>query len=237
MADADCSQRGLRLTFTLMGALPQPKKGFVPMADRRYLGASVHVGHFWPHGIVRFQPKWLTKAKALSRINHALASHQMLADEASKLRGDLMWMFSTCTGFLGKLAGPLLTEKQRHSDPSLTEDQLFTLRLLAQVVLNARPRDIHVGTQPPTPLVVYSGASFEQYVLRLGRVVFPQTSKPLGGTCRVPQAVISDWAPRAQQIFAGEAVCALVVPYLLPHTSSGVGMLYGLLTTKQQYAR
>ena len=45
VADADCFQRGLRLTFTLMGAPPQPKKGFVPMADRRYLGASVHSGH------------------------------------------------------------------------------------------------------------------------------------------------------------------------------------------------
>ena len=38
-------QGGLRLTFTLMGAPPQPKKGFVPMADRRYLGASVQSGH------------------------------------------------------------------------------------------------------------------------------------------------------------------------------------------------
>ncbi len=60
----------------------------------------------------------------------------------------------------------------------LTEDQVFTLSLLAQVVLNACPRDIHLGAHPPTPLVVYSDASFEKSVLRLGRVTVG-----LGPTC------------------------------------------------------
>ena len=216
ISDADCSQRGLRLVFTLLGAPPQPRKGFVPMMDRRYLGASVHVGDFWPGAIIRFQPKWLTKAKVLAKLDAALRAQALPPDDAGKLRGDLMWMFSTCSGFLGKLAGPLLTLKQQHADPSLTDDQMFTLRLLSQVVLAAHPRDVYVGPQPPLPIVVYSDASFENDVLRLGWVIFSSGSPPQGGTCVVPQAVLQSWIPRNQQIYPGEAVCGIVVPYLFP---------------------
>ena len=134
VADADCSQQGLRLVFKLLGAPPQAAKGFAPMCDRHYLGSSVHVGEFWPHGRIRFQPKWLTKAKILTCLRETLAMQQLSAECASKLQGDLMWMFSMCSGFLGKLAGPLLTAKQQHADPALNDEDLFTLRLLAQVV-------------------------------------------------------------------------------------------------------
>ena len=214
VADADCSQQGLRLTFKLMGAPPQPTKGFVPMADRHYLGASVHVGEFWPQGIIRFQPKWLTKAKVIARLHEAILQRSMSSEIASKVRGDLMWMFSMCAGFLGKLAGPLLTSKQQHEDPHLTQADLFTLELLLRVVLAAQAREISVGRCLPPPLVVYSDASFEQGTLRLGWVICPPNQKPLGGTCRVPPAVIAGWAPRAQQIFPGESICALVIPFL-----------------------
>ena len=226
VADADCSQKGLRLIFTLLGAPPQPKKGFVPMADRHYLGASIHVGDFWPAGMIRFQPKWLTKAKVLLRLEEALVSGTLPADVASKLRGDLMWMFSTCSGFLGKLAGPLLTQKQQHQDPQLTEDQVFTLSLLAQVVLSARPRDLYVGISPSCPMVVYSDASFEHSTLRLGWVIFARETPPCGGTCLVPPELIKGWIPRQQQIYPGEAVCGIVIPYLLPHLFRGQDILW-----------
>ena len=157
-----------------------------------------------------------TKAKILTRLRETLAMQQLSAECASKLRGDLMWMFSMCSGFLGKLAGPLLTAKQQHADPALNDGDLFTLRLLAQVVNAAQPREIIIGTKLPEPLVVYSDASFEQGVLRLGWVIYPRDQPPIGGTCVVPPEVIAGWTPRTQQIFPGESICALVVPYLWP---------------------
>eukprot|EP00435_Cladocopium_sp_Y103_P048679 s223_g14.t1 len=68
------------------------------------------------------------------------------------------------------------------------------------------------------PLVVYSDASFENDVLRLGWVVMcPGTStQPQGGTCVVPDDVIASSLPRRQQIYPGEAVVALVLPALCP---------------------
>ena len=139
----------------------------------------MHVGEFWPHGRIRFQPKWLTKAKILTRLRETLAMQQLSAECASKLRGDLMWMFSMCSRFLGKLAGPLLTAKQQHADPALNDEDLFTFRLLAQVVNAAQPREISIGTKLPEPLVVYSDASFEQGVLRLGWVIYPRDTDVL----------------------------------------------------------
>ena len=42
--NTNLSQRGLQLTFRLMGALPEPAKGFPPTCNRHYLGTSVHTG-------------------------------------------------------------------------------------------------------------------------------------------------------------------------------------------------
>jgi hypothetical protein len=61
---------------------------------------------------------------------------------------------------------------------------------------------------------IYSDASFESDVLRLGWVIFPSHGLPLGGTTVVPHWVIQTWQQRQQQIYPGETLAAVIVPLL-----------------------
>ena len=216
LSNADVSQRGIQLVFRLMGAPPQPAKSFAPAANRHYLGTSVHTADFPYTGTIRFQPKSTTQAKVLAKLQSALSSRTMSRDEAGKLRGDLCWLFSMCSGHAGKIAGPLLTDKQHGSDPNLSEVDLRTLQLLHGMVSVSLPRDVHVRADAPPPLLIYSDASFEDGVLRLGWVIIDGLSVPVGRTCVVPEVVLESWLDRRQQISPGETMRGLLVPTIHP---------------------
>ncbi len=213
LEEADISQRGIQCVFSCMGATPQPSKSFPPAPNRHYLGASVHVGDFGHAGLVRFQPKTATVAKVCFRIDEALSDRSLDRDKAGKLRGDITWMFSLCAGQVGKLAGPLLSAKQHGLDPELSADDLHTLTLLRFVTQHAEPRDIQLRRDLQAPLIIYSDASFEHNELRLGWIIFRGELQPIGGTCLVPPEVLEAWVPRDQQIFPGEALCGLLIPW------------------------
>eukprot|EP00435_Cladocopium_sp_Y103_P025431 s4491_g6.t1 len=224
--DAQVSQQGLKMVFNLMGAPPQPGKCYPPTANRHYLGTSVHVGDAFTLGVVRYQPKSSTQWEVLSRLHEAVTTEHLDRDTASKLRGDLNWMWSMCAGYIGRIAGPVLSDKQTSETSHLTPTQLYTLQLLLDIVRHAPPRDIAV-LGPVQPLVhVYSDASFENGVLRIGWVIFQPTCNPVGGTCVVPEETLSSWCPRKQQIFPGEALAALLVPLLHPSVFDSQDVLW-----------
>ena len=212
--DRCVTQRGLVLAFTLMGAPPQPSKSFSPSFNRHCLGTSVHVGDLLTLGAVRFQPKSTTQWKVVTKLKTAKTSGQLDRDTAGKLRADLNWMWSMCAGHIGRLAGPLLTSKQKDDDPILNVQQLHTIDLLIDIVQTAAPRDVIVAGPTPPLVTVYSDASFEKGILRLGWVIFDHGSRPIGGTCVIPQETLDSWSQRRQQIFPGEALAALVIPFI-----------------------
>eukprot|EP00435_Cladocopium_sp_Y103_P042485 s1483_g11.t1 len=214
IADSDVSQAGLRLTFELMGASPQPDKGFTPGANRHYLGSSLHVGEAVHAGFVRVQPKYATMAKVVAKLDDILQRDEMSRDEAGKLRGDINWMFSMCLGHLGKIAGPALAAHQHGESPELQPHERHQLLALRQAVLTSRPRDIPLHSNDADVVRIYTDASFEDDVLRLGWVIFAPHTLPLGGTTVVPQEVIAGWTARSQQIYPGETLAAVVVPAL-----------------------
>ena len=196
--------RGLQLVFQLMGAPPQAPKSFAPGRNRHYLGTSVHVGDFVEEGFIRFQPKFSTQRKVLAKLQCALAAGQLSFDDAGKLRGDLNWMFSMCSGQAGRVAGPVLTALQRAKSAVLSP---------ADIVASHGPRDIDVGSVPYQPIIIYSDASFERNVLRVGWVIFWQSAQPQGVTCVVPHEVVLTREDRTQQIYPGETLCGLLVPW------------------------
>ena len=215
-AHSAVSSLGLQLVFRAMGAPPQAAKSFHPGTDRHYLGASVHVGQFAQEGSVRFQPKTSTVCKIQRYITCALKQGTMDRDTAGKLRGDLNWMFSNCAGHIGKFAGPLLTALQKADSPQLDQKACDTLQILLRIVTSAPPRDLPVCGPLPEVLRVYSDASFENSILRLGWVCFSSEHPPIGGSSVVPPNVIRHWESRHQQIFPGETICGLVVPWVHP---------------------
>eukprot|EP00435_Cladocopium_sp_Y103_P044302 s412_g12.t1 len=216
LRDVDVTQKGLQLAFSLMGATPQAAKSFAPTCNRHYLGTSVHTGDAFTTGFVRFQPKSTTSWKVCDRLRHICASASLDRDTAGKLRGDINWLWSMCAGYVGKLAGPVLTEKQTGSDPSLSPIQLWTLQLLQELLAQADPRDVWILGPIKANVVVYSDASFEDGALRLGWVIFHPQLPTVGGTCAVPQSTLASWAPRKQQIYPGETLCGLIVPLIHP---------------------
>ena len=129
----DVTQCGLQLAFSLMGASAQPSKSFPPACNRHYPGTSVHTGDAFSAGFARFQLKSPTMWKVQRRLREARFCKSLDRDTAGKLRGDINWLWSMCAGFVGKLAGPLLTEKQTSSDPSLTPLQVWNLQLLEEI--------------------------------------------------------------------------------------------------------
>ena len=44
----------------------------------------------------------------------------------------------------------------------------------------------------------------------------PPGSRPVGGTCLIPQLVLDAWNPRRQQICPGEALAGILVPWFHP---------------------
>lgn len=188
-----------------MGAAPQPSKTFAPTCNRHYLGTSVHTGDAFTDGFVRFQPKSTTTWKIQARLQHIRSEQVLDRDSAGKLRGDINWLWSMCAGHVGKLAGPILTEKQSGTDPLLTPLQLWTLQLLEEILIHADPRDVYVMGPTKQPVLVYSDASW---------VIFHPTLPTIGGSCAVPHSVLTSWAPRRQQIYPGETLCGLIVPLL-----------------------
>ena len=214
--DVLVTQPALQLVFKFMGAPPQPSKSFVPTANRHYLGTSVHVGKAFSDGFVRFQPKSSTRSKVLAHLHNAVHEAKLERDTASKLRGDLNWMWSMCAGYIGRIAGPVLTTKQTDDHPDLNSHQRHTLMMLQTIVAEAAPRDIDIKPKTSPLTRIYTDASFEDGTLRMGWIIFPPDSEPTGGTCVVPQATLDSWNPRKQQIYPGEAFASLVVPVLHP---------------------
>ena len=86
------------------------------------------------------------------------------------------------------------------------------------IISHADPRDVFVAGPSKEPVVVYvySDASFEAGILRLGWVIFHPCLPTIGGSCAVPTATLASWAPRRQQIYPGETLCGLMVPVLHP---------------------
>eukprot|EP00435_Cladocopium_sp_Y103_P010988 s1261_g2.t2 len=136
--------------------------------------------------------------------------------------------FQMAAGHLGRLIQPVLGKCSSDGPTPLDGEDVTALQIVLRTVLDCQPRDIQVCGTDRAPLVVYSDASFEKDVLRLGWVVMcPGTStQPQGGTCVVPHNVIASWLPRRQQIYPGEAVVALVLPALCPDLLRGRDILW-----------
>ncbi|CAE7225929.1 unnamed protein product, partial [Symbiodinium sp. CCMP2456] len=214
MREADVSRQGVLSAFSCLGAPPQPPKSFHPTPDRHYLGVSVHLGLVSSAGVFRVQPKFSTLCKVLRTLHHVLHTGTLLRDTAGKLRGDLQWFFSACSGFSGRYAGPVLRKFQHGETSKLSEADVLVLQCLLRLVRYARPREISMTWEAPPFMLIYTDASFEAGELRLGWVIFDAAATPLGGTCLVPQHVVDSWKPRKQQIFVGETLAVLLLPLL-----------------------
>lgn len=226
--DHDVSQRGLQLLFRCLGAAPQASKTFVSSDNRVYLGSSIHVGDVCQSRFVRVQPKATTTQKVLDFLVEALHTGFLDADTAGKLRGDLQWMFTHCSGHVGKFANPLLAQTQQVGKLVLDEEAVDTLRFLHTIVSTSRPRDICVLPQTQAHVLCYSDASFEDGELRMGWVLFEKGHRPVGYSCVVPPSEIATWVVREQQIYVGESLAILTALRAIPHRFAQRSVLWFL---------
>ena len=226
LLDHDVSGPGLRCILDLMGSPPQHSKSSGPQCDPLYLGASIHLGSFLTEGVVRFQPKYLTRTKVVDKLWAAISTCSLSRDDAGKLRGDLQWLYSMCSGHLGRLAGPVLSTHHAHNDPDLNESELRLLRLLLRVVSIAQPRDVQVTYSFFSGHCVF-GCFFRWHYTAVGMDrFFWNYHSPFGGSTILPDSVLakSSWwllkfAPQSlrARIYSGSLTTKLQsLPSLVP---------------------
>ena len=73
-----------------------------------------------------------------------------------------MWLFSSCSGFAGKYAGPILARYQHGEDSALDDEAQLVLSSLKDLVIAAGPRqDFCAGPATKSALAIYTDASSE----------------------------------------------------------------------------
>ena len=151
-----------------------------------YLGTSAHVGDVATVGVVTIQSKIMTTAKVLEHLDLAAETKQLPADTAGKLRGDLNWYFSMESGRIGKLAGPMLTARQRTQHPELTRHEVQTILFSARGCTGRRASH-NISFPGIAEMVrIYSDAPLQNGVLRLGWVVVDAClPRPQGRTAEI----------------------------------------------------
>ena len=122
------------------------------------------------------QRKQSTRHKVCAKL---LSSNSLSRDEASKLRGDVQWLFSSCAGNAAKYAGPLLRQAQTEGRPSLLAEERTVLQCVRQVVLAAHPKVVMVPSEViaewyPRKQQIFAGETLAVLILPL---LYPETRR------------------------------------------------------------
>ena len=194
------------------------------------LGVHVRMDEMLTGGIVEFEPRTATVHKVVDAADLILDRGACTPGEAAKLRGSATWAAGNTFGRAGRLGLRPLKDRQYQgpNEPNeVNEDLRVGLRFLKEVLPKMQPRPTRImGTSPP-PVVVYSDASWPQFMdleeavkkgepPRLGWVVFVPGEKPRGYTMVLGKEFMDALLPRKTQIFAAEAIAVLTALVLLP---------------------
>ena len=194
------------------------------------LGVHVRMDEMLTRGIVEFEPRTATVHKVVDAADLILDRGACTPGEAAKLRGSATWAAGNTFGRAGRLGLRPLKDRQYQgpNEPNeVNEDLRVGLRFLKEVLPKMQPRPTRImGTSPP-PVVVYSDASWPQFMdleeavkkgepPRLGWVVFVPGEKPRGYTMVLGKEFMDALLPRKTQIFAAEAIAVLTALVLLP---------------------
>jgi len=195
------------------------------------LGVNVRMDGILRDGTVLFEPREETTHKVTEGAGAILPKKSCTPAEAAKLRGVASWAAGNTFGRIGRLGLRALKTRQYQKDANveLTEELLMGLRFLTEVMPKIGPRETRILGPTPQPTVVYSDASWPQWMTmeeaveraeppRLGWVIFAPGERPRGFSMELGREFLSALFPRKTQIMAAEAVAVLTALVLTPQS-------------------
>ena len=195
------------------------------------LGVNVRMDNILCEGTVLFEPREETTHKVKEMARAILLKKTCTPAEAAKLRGVASWAAGNTFGRVGRLGLRALKTRQYDKDAGalLTEDLLMGLRFLVEIMPEIGPRETRILGPTPRPTIVYSDASWPQWMSmdeavdkgeppRLGWVIFAPGERPQAFSMELGRQFVAALFPRKTQILAAEAVAVLTALVLAPHT-------------------
>ena len=168
-------------------------------------------------GTATFDVKPETRAKAVTLLDHYIATRQLTPGEASKLRGLLMWIDTGITGrpCRGALSGLIARQYWERVPRHVVTVWLATqLAYLHECVLIMPPRVLPLRRGEQMPVVLYTDAATDSPGLRIGLLLLVPGKHPLCATYDVPDEVVEQWALRTTYIGQGELLAGPLGLYI-----------------------
>ena len=217
------------LVINTNGGALGPDKHKPSRPQQVMLGVNVRMDGILSEGTVLFEPREDTTHKVVEAAGAILLKQSCTPAEAAKLRGVASWAAGNTFGRIGRLGLRALKTRQYQKEPDveLTEELLMGLRFLVEVMPEIGPRETRILGPTPRPAVVYSDASWPQWMTmeeavekgeppRLGWVIFNPGERPRGFSMELGQEFLAALFPRKTQIMAAEAVAVLTALVLTP---------------------
>ena len=183
-----------------------------------YLGVS-HDLRRVPEGFVSLCILPKRRAMLVDACRAVLRKGRLSHGDAASLRGKLYFAATTAYGRVGRAAlQPILQRQERDAGrASLTPALVRALSFFITLLNNMPDREISLGSQGRPPILVWSDASWEGGIGRLGFVVYdPDTGAYFESDSDVPQFILDFFVAKKQKIGQCEILAATAVYSSLP---------------------
>ena len=203
MAACGSGQRFTNTVIQTKGGHLGPDKHKTTREQQVMLGAHVRMDTVLVDGMVLFEPREETIHKIVGMAKSLLAKKTCKPAEAAKLRGMASWAAGSTFGRVGRLGLRALKTRQYQKEATSSLDELLQmgLQFLIEVLPRPGPRTTRVMGPTPEPTVVYSDASWPQWVTpeeavrageppRLGWIIFQPGADPRGFSMELGRELI-----------------------------------------------
>ena len=219
MTACGSGQRFTNTVIQTMGGHLGPDRHKPTREQQVMLGAHVRMDTVLVDGAIPFEPREETIHKIVEMAKSLLAKKTCTPAEAAKLRGMASWAAGNTFGRVGRLGLQALKVRQyqKEATSSLDGQLQMGLQFLIEVLPRFGPRTTRILGTTPQPTVIYSDASWPQWVTpeeavragappRLGWIIFQHGAESRCFSMELGREFITALFPRKTQILAAEAV-------------------------------
>ena len=226
-------QSGLACLAAALGFLFDPNKHTDMMPSFVYLGVQHDLSRA-SAGVVRLRILPARRRDLVKFCDDVLKQGYLPPGRAASLRGKLYFAASTAYGKVGRAAlQPIIQRQERPGTAyNLNPSMLQALKFFITLLRNMPDREMVLGEATTRPLIVWSDASWEHGVGRLGFVVYvPESGEFLHSSSDIPQHILDMFVRNKQKIGQCEILAANVPYYSLPDLFRGRQVIHWIDNT------
>ena len=193
-----------------------------------YLGVQHDLSRV-PAGVATLRILEARRDTLVAACRDVLKKGRLTGGAAASLRGKLYFAATTAYGRVGRAAlQPILQRQEREGERnSLTPAMVRALSFFITLLNHMPDREITLGSQGTSPVIVWSDASWEAGVGRLGFVVYdPSSDEFYESDSPIPQYILDFFVVKKQKIGQCEILAATAVYSSLPTLLRGRRVLH-----------